>query len=166
MGYKTWQTYEEVSRYLIDKFKKHFGLECVEGKQTIHGNRSGTEWEIDAKGVKCGSGEMFVIMECRRYTSRQKQEQLAALVYRIIDTGATGGIIVTLVGIQEGAKKVADAEGIIEVTLNADCSPSEYSMRFLNKVMVGVEEKIQFRESVRLVVQDENGNVIKDRIYK
>ncbi|WP_411153065.1 restriction endonuclease [Streptomyces sp. A30] len=84
----------------------------------VIGKRSGTEWEIDGKGVKVGD-EGFVIIECRRYTtSKQKQEQVAGLAYRIIDTEADGAIIVSPLGLQEGAAKVAEAENIRTVHQN------------------------------------------------
>lgn len=44
-----------------------------------------TDWEIDAKGVKIG-GEGFVIIECRRNTTRkQSQGKVGELAFRIID---------------------------------------------------------------------------------
>ena len=62
-------------------------LKSVEGKQKIQGRRTGTTWEIDAKGVAEGS-EGFFLVECRRYTtSKQSQEKTGALAYRIIDAG-------------------------------------------------------------------------------
>ena len=134
-----WETYEEVARHLLAQFGEHFGLEDVEGKQEVKGRRSGTNWEIDAKGRKTGTNEMFVIVECRRQASGgQKQEHLAGLSYRIIDAGASGGIIVSPLPLQKGAKKVAQAENIVEVTLNKNCSTTDYVMQFLEKVMVGV----------------------------
>lgn len=79
-----WQTYEEVAAYLLGNFSEHFGLSRVERKQSIPGVRSGTEWTIDAKGI-CQGTEAFVIIECRRHTtSKQDQEQLGGLAYRII----------------------------------------------------------------------------------
>jgi hypothetical protein len=44
------------------------------------------------------------------------------LAYRIIDTGADGGILVSPLGLQEGAERVAAAENIISVRLNEDCN--------------------------------------------
>lgn len=85
---KTWNNYEEVAAYLLDRNAEKFGLERVEGKQSVYGERSRTNWEIDAKGIKV-DGEGFVIIECRRYTtSKQSQERIGALAYKIIDTGA------------------------------------------------------------------------------
>lgn len=156
----SWKTYEEVARYLLTQFREHFGLEDVEGKQKVKGRRSGTDWEIDAKGIKTGTNEMFVIVECRRYTSsRQKQKHLAELAYSIIDTGASGGIIVSPLPLQEGAKKVSQSESIVEVTLNKDCSTTDYVMQFLNKVMLGKSDRAVLRDSARIVVTDAKGNV-------
>jgi hypothetical protein len=87
--------YEEVARILLNRMHKEFGLERVEGKQDIEGLRSGTSWEIDAKGIREGDGAI-IIVECRRYTSSQlKQEHLGGLAYRILDTGVVGGITVS-----------------------------------------------------------------------
>ncbi len=136
-----WESYEQVGTYLLNQFAAHLGLDHVEGKQQVDGNRSGTSWEIDAKGVRLGN-EGFVIVEFRRYTtSRQSQEQMGGLAYRIIDAGAGGGIIVSPLGLQEGAKKVAAAENIVNVTLDENCNRFEYVMRFLNNVMVGDHAK-------------------------
>lgn len=140
---RTWKYYEEVASYLIDACAGEFGLTGVEGKQKVRGRLSGTEWEIDAKGVReCDEG--FVIVECRRYTtSKQTQENLGALAYRILDTGASSGIIISPLGLQEGAKKIAQVENIIDVQLDQNCTPQEFSMRFLNKLMVGMREEIK-----------------------
>jgi hypothetical protein len=46
-----WQSYEEIAAYLLNQFADTFGLKTVEGKQTVVGLRSGTNWEIDAKGL-------------------------------------------------------------------------------------------------------------------
>lgn len=136
---KPWRTYEEVARYLLAHFGEHFGLKDVEEKQKVKGKRSGSDWEIDAKGLKTGMNEMFVIVECRRHiSSGQKQKDIGGLAYCISDTGASGGIIVSPLPLQEGARKVAQSEGIVEVTLNKDCSTTDYVMQFLNKVMIGI----------------------------
>jgi len=80
-----------------------------------------------------------VIIECRRYTtSKQKQEKLCALAYQIIDTAAVAGIIVSPLGIQEGAAKIAARENILNVQLDANCTPTEFAMKFLNKLMIGI----------------------------
>ena len=69
MSSTTWQCYEEVAQYLLNQFAEHFNLGRVEGKQKILG-KSGTEWEIDARGIK-DNETGFLVIECRRHTNRR-----------------------------------------------------------------------------------------------
>lgn len=134
---RTWQSYEEVAAYLLDQIATEFGLQRFEGKQIVPGKRSHTKWEIDAKGVS-DNNEIFFIVECRRYTtSRQNQDRIGSLAYRIIDTGAQGGILVSPLGLQEGAAKIAQAENIYSVILDANSTITEYVLRFLEKTRYG-----------------------------
>jgi len=154
---KKWQNYEEVAADLLGRFANEFSLDRFEGKQKVAGNRSNTEWEIDAKGVRdCDGG--FMIVECRRYTtSRQSQENVGARAYRILDTGAMGAICVSPLGFQEGAKKVANGEDIFEVTLTPDSTPTDFVMGFLNKFAAGVSTTlfIQGHASAEVVQKEE-----------
>ncbi len=157
---KKWETYEEVSRYLLDEIAHKFGLTSFEGKQKVDGKRSGTKYEIDAKGIKEGS-DIYFIVECKRHTkSRQSQEIIGALAYRIHDAGASGGIIVSPLGIQKGAKKIARAENIHVVQLDPNSTTENYIMKFLNEILVGITEKIVFKDSVDAILYDKNGNII------
>lgn len=134
--------YEEVATYLLNRFATDLGLERVEQKQPIPGKESGTTWVIDAKGVRESDGAT-VIIECRRHTtSKAKQEYLAALAYRIIDTGAGGGIYVSPLGFQDGAAKVAAARNIVNVQLSPDSTNSEYMLKFLNKIFNGLQDTL------------------------
>ncbi|MBM3825016.1 MAG: hypothetical protein FJ404_19395 [Verrucomicrobia bacterium] len=161
-----WGSYEEVAAYLLHQFASEFGLERVEGKQDVVGKRSGTSWAIDAKGFRQGDSG-FVIVECRRYTtSKQNQEKVGSLAYRIIDTGAVGGIIVSPLGLQEGAERVAAAENIVSLQLDADSTQHQYVLRFLNKVMVGLQDTISFKESLEIEVRDRDGNVVRRDRYE
>lgn len=147
-----WKTYEEVATYLLGEIAHELGLERVEGKQTITGARSGTEWEVDAKGIRSDQ-EGFVIIECRRYTTAgQSQEKVGALAYRIMDTGAAGGIVVSPIGLQSGAAKVASAEGIIHVHLGKDSTKHQYFLQFLNKLFVGIHEQVHATASMSAVL--------------
>jgi hypothetical protein len=151
---KPWRNYEEVATHLLDQFSSEFGLEWVESKQHVHGS---TDWEIDAKGVMVG-GEGFVIIECRCHTkSKQNQEQVGGLAYRIIDAGASGGIYVSPLGFQEGAKKVAAANGIHEVLMRADSTRTEYMLSFLNKVFLGVSDVGTSTETFSVTVIPDDG---------
>jgi hypothetical protein len=134
---KKWETYEEVAEYLIDRFKSEFKLQAVEGKQHLVGIETGTEWEVDAKGV-ADDEEGFVIIEARRYTtSKQNQEKVAGLAYRIQDTGAKGGIIVSPLGLQEGAEKVAKANNIVSVKISANSTPEQFSIELFGNFIIG-----------------------------
>lgn len=137
MADKKWESYEEVASYLLNSFAEHFGLGKVEGKQVVPGE-SGTDWTIDAKGYS-ENGEAFVIIECKRKTSRKvNQETMGGLGYRIRDTGAAGGIFVTPLGYQVGAEKVAKHTRIEMVRLNKDCTTSDFILQFLNTIAIGI----------------------------
>ncbi|HEY4238339.1 MAG TPA: hypothetical protein VGM88_00910 [Kofleriaceae bacterium] len=117
--------------------------------------------ELRTKGVRVG-GAGFVIVECRRYTtSRQTQERMGGLAYRIIDTGAAGGIIVSPLGLQEGAEKIASAENVVSVCLDENSTRTDYVMSFLSNVMVGLSDTVTISESLEVVVKDRDGNVIE-----
>jgi hypothetical protein len=145
-----WASYEEVATYLLNQFRDKFGFDRVEQKQIIQGKRSGTEYEIDAKGVY-KENEGFVIIECRRYTkSRQSQEKIGGLAYRILDTGARGGILISPLGMQEGASKIADVENIVSVILDEKSTTHSYVMKFLNEVMIGLRDQARFGDKVQV----------------
>jgi len=128
-----------------------FGLVHIEGKQMIPGQSSGTEYEIDAKGV-AEDGDIFFVGECRRHTSsKQKQEHIAALAYRIHDSGAAGGIIVSPLGLQSGAAKIAAAENIYSVQISPESTQTDYLVRFLDKVKAGVSDTVTMEEGVVVV---------------
>lgn len=128
-----WRRYEVAAKQIIERLRTEFGFSAVEGKQTVDG-QSGTQWEIDAKGLTEGPST-FVIIECRRYTtSRLKQEDIAAVAWRILDTGASGALVVTPLGLQEGAAKVAAAAGVRAVRLPADASLESYVVEFLGNL--------------------------------
>ena len=153
---KKCESYEQTARYLLHQFREKFGLKKVEGKQAIKGKRTGATYRIDAKGV-CKGKEGFLVIECRRYTtSRQKQEQVAALAYRIQDAGASGGIIVSPLGIQKGAKKIAAAENIHTVLLDESSTKESYILQFLNQVMVGRTDRLSVGiiEKAEIVITD------------
>lgn len=161
MSSQTWKSYEEVAQYLLNQFVQHFQLGRVDGKQIIPGD-SGAEWEIDAKGVK-SDGEGFLIVECRRYTkSRLNQESMAALAFRIQDTGAQGGIVVSPLELQSGAKKITKYSNIQHVTLDPKSTTSDYLMRFLNQTFIGISESTTVTDSVHIQIT-RNGKVIDKR---
>ena len=142
---KQWRKYEQVATEILSRIRNELRLSSVEGKQSITG-LSGTDWELDAKGIAQGS-DAFVIVECRRHTTGKiKQEAVAALAFRIQDTGASGGVLVSPLGFQEGAEKVAASANIQSAVLNADATPEQFALRFLGNLFVGftgVEARIE-----------------------
>jgi hypothetical protein len=156
-----WRHYEQAAADILNDVAAHFGFTRVEGKQSIAGLRSGTEWEIEAKGVSEGA-QAFVIIECRRYTtSKLKQEHLGAVAYRVMDAGAAGGIVVTPLGLQEGATKVAAAENIIPVRLSLDATPEQFALEFLGNVIMRlrrVAAKAEARQVTVIVPSGEDTN--------
>ena len=133
-----WLSYEELAAYLLNRMRKEFGLECVQGKQEIQGKRSGTSWEIDGKGITEG-GQGFFIVECKRYPDRRlNQEMVGGLAYRILDAGADGAILVSPMGFQEGAAKIAAAENILSVELNESSTATDFALKFLKTLYLGI----------------------------
>lgn len=157
MADKEWATYEDVAVFLLNRFAEYFGLGRVEGKTIVPA--AGTAWELDGIGYS-QDGAQFVIVECKRYTtSRVNQDTMGVLAFRILRTGASGGIIVTPIGYQAGAAKVANFEGITRVTLNQDCTTVEYVMRFLDQVQVGLTDTITATDSVSITLFKADGTV-------
>ena len=157
-----WKDYEQVATHLLGQYAKEFGLDRVEAKQGLAGKTSGTRWEIDVKGVRQGN-EGFVIVECRRYTtSRLSQEQLGAIAYRIMDTGAEGGIIVSPLGLQEGARKIATASNVLNVQLDANSTSTQFAMRFLKKLMIGIEGQLVLNDKASRVLTRKCSNCGKN----
>lgn len=147
-----WKSYEDVAVYLLNQFSAEFGVAHVEPSQIVKGRRSKTIWKIDAKAF-LAEGEEFLIVECRRHTtSKQNQEKLAGLAYRIQDTGAAGGIIVSPTGIQAGAAKIAVAENIMNIELDENSTPREFGMRFLSKIFVGFHDRIIGSDFMRIEI--------------
>jgi len=132
-----WLRYERAAKDIIARLQSELGLSEVEGKQVIAGE-SGTDWEIDAKANVEGS-TAFVIIECRRYTtSRLKQEEVAALAWRVQDTGASAALVVSPLGLQEGAKKVASSAGIYSMQMTANSSLQRFVVTFLEGMYVSL----------------------------
>lgn len=157
---KTWQTYEEVAVHLLNRLSEQFGLNRVEEKQEVEGE-SGTTWEIDGKGVREGD-DAFVILECRRYPSnRVAQEEVGGLAFRISDTGAEGGIIVTPIGLQEGAKKVAEHTDVQTVQLDEDSTTTDYILTFLDRVFIGrsLTDSVGTEDHVSVTVRGPDGEI-------
>jgi 2-polyprenyl-3-methyl-5-hydroxy-6-metoxy-1,4-benzoquinol methylase len=84
-----------------------------------------------------------VVVECRRYTtSKIKQSAVAALAWTITDVGASGGIIVTPIGVQTGGQIVANSADIQIIHLDANATPTDFRIEFLEKVVIGASANL------------------------
>jgi hypothetical protein len=120
----------------------------------VAAGRPDPRWhDLRHTGATCQLGdEGFVIIECRRYTkSKQKQAQVASLAYGILDTGAAGGIVVSPLGLQEGAAKVAATENIQTVFMNENSTRTEYMLRFLNSIFVGLSDSALATDEIEII---------------
>lgn len=152
-----WRRYEVAARQIIERLRTEFGFSSVEGKQLVAGH-SGAQWEIDAKGLTEGS-DTFVIIECRRYTtSRLKQEDIAAVAWRVSDTGASGALVVSPLGLQEGATKVAAAAGVQAVRMAPDSSLNKFVVSFLGNFYVSLSG-VQAQSQVGILTPVVENNV-------
>ncbi|RQT26130.1 hypothetical protein [Burkholderia contaminans] len=155
----TWKTYEQIAAFVLNQCAAEFGLSRFEGKQDVAG-KSGTEWEVDARGWTEGNTAHFLV-ECKKYsTTAISQAITGSLVYSIQDTGAGGGFLVSPKGLQSGAKLVAAATNIIEIKLDPKSTTAAYFGEWLGKLHVGINEDASVRLSEHVLIQsiDEDGN--------
>jgi Restriction endonuclease len=95
---------------------------------------------VDGKGVPAGADLIFVV-ECKHYPDRKvNQGTVAGLAWTIQDVGASGGIIVTPLGLQEGAEIIARHANVHTVLLTPESTPVTYVMRYLENLWVGVHD--------------------------
>lgn len=153
-----WQTYEEAARQLLIDVKEYLGINKVEGKKKIKGQNSGTKWEVDVTPYNAKEGKI-ILVECKHYLKHAiNQDTMAGFAYKIEDTGAAGGIIITTLGLQEGAQKIADAEKILTIKLDYNSTSDNYIAQIGKKIFGKVTDKISFEEC--LEVYDAKGNLI------
>jgi hypothetical protein len=119
-------------------------LDRVEGPQSLPGES--TDHDVDGKAV-CEGGEGFLIVECKRHSNRVKKGTLCDLAYRIRDTGAAGGIIVTPLDLQAGAKLVANHNDVVHVKLDPYSTTESYFASFLERVFIGLHSDVPAPES-------------------
>ena len=159
---KRWQSYEEVAAHLLNQLSGHFGVGRFEGKQVVPGE-SGTEWQLDAKG--CSDGNvLIVVVECKRYVKTAISQSITgSLAWTIQDTGAAGGILVSPLGLQAGAKKVAERANIVEVILDQNSTTSDYVLRFLSQLHIGITEPAHATDHMVATLRDRYGSIIQSR---
>ena len=137
---QTWRGYEELARHVLLHFAGMLGISEVEAKQRLMG-AAGTEWEIDAKGILTG-GRGFLVVECKeRSTERLNQASIGALAFTVEAVGAQGAIIVTSIGLQEGAEKIAKRHDFKMVFLPKDGTFEDFFASCGNCLLRGVSDR-------------------------
>jgi len=87
--------------------------------------QSGQEHQIDVSAELMLAGcRVLILAECKKYRASVGNEDVLTFLGRIRDIGAGKGIIVTTVGYQEGAKRLAEANGIALVLAKSEESVS------------------------------------------
>jgi len=61
---------------------------------------------------------------------------------------------------------VADHSNIISMTLNPECTTTEYIMSFLNKVFIGVADQISFSDSATITIFENDKIIGKHTVEK
>lgn len=112
-----WRKYEDYTTQILNDERVHQYIEDyfdlydfkVKPKDKLDGKKTGTKWEVDAYGYDINN--KLTLIECKHYKSRcVEQNTIAAFAYIIQDLGAKRGIVVTTLGLQSGAIKVAKAD--------------------------------------------------------
>ena len=148
---KNWERYEEVVQQILGHLRTELGFASVEGKGKQPG-ASGTEWEADAICYRQGDGKM-ILVECKHWSRRIDQRTMGQFAFSINDSGAAGGLLVTPIGYQEGAAKVANASKIGMATLNPDATDREYALRIAERLFIGIADRIHFTDVATAVVE-------------
>lgn len=117
--YKRWcksRTYEEfVERVYVELVYEMCGK--VRRNRRMRGRKSGHMHQIDLTvELTVADLDFLILVECKHYNARVKVDDLLTFAQRIDDIGANKGIVVTTVGYQRGALKVAKGHRIALVT--------------------------------------------------
>ena len=133
----SWQEYEAIARSVLHDLRNHLGITAVSADTDLPG-KSGTSWRVEGTAIRLSDGAT-VIIECRRYTTKNlNQEAVGGIAFRISDTGSGGALLVTPLPLQEGADLVAASESIAHVILDPTSTTESYLAKFLGQTFHGV----------------------------
>lgn len=131
-----WKDYEHVARQVLSDLRQKLGILEVEGNQALVGT-SGAVWNVEGKAFMA-NGSSFLVIECRRYTTKRlNQEAVGGFAYRIHDVGGTGGLLVSPLPLQKGAKFVAKASNVLHVRLEPWSTSDDYLVEILGRSLHG-----------------------------
>ena len=79
----------------------------------LYKGKSGHDHQIDVSAeLTLGGLEMLILTECKYYSHCVGVDDVMEFAYRIQDIGAHKGVLVTTIGFQEGARKIAQSHKI------------------------------------------------------
>lgn len=128
---------ERVQKYLEKYF--HLSNLKIKPKKKLPGKKTGVKWEVDGYGYDTDNN--LVLIECKHYSSNKvksnkvksnkvKQNVIAAFAYIIQDVEAKHGVVVTTLGLQSGAKQIAESENIGLIVLDYNSTDKNFKITF------------------------------------
>jgi hypothetical protein len=147
----TGKPYEDITRKIISENREFFGLNRVEPGPTSVPAIHGGKYKIEVLAYRKGD-ERLILFECRDREDRLDQEETGGFAYRIQVTGAAKGYLVTPVGLQSGARIVADYEKIGQITIPRGATAGNYLARFLDQILLKSTENLGLGDSVQVKV--------------
>jgi hypothetical protein len=108
--------YEEFVRMSYDALVSE-DVGAVFLKRAYLGKRTGHQHEIDVSiELMVADLRIIILVECKHYRNKVEISDLLEFAQRLEDIGAHKGVMVTTIGFQEGALRVAEGHGIALVT--------------------------------------------------
>jgi predicted helicase len=138
---KEWERYEDVARQLIDDIKSYLGLSLVNEDKRKFKKKDGGECEIDVSAYNI-SDEKLVLVECRKKKEPLSQEEVHGFAYRIQQMNTSRGIIVTTIGLQQGARLAADGAKITLIRLGVHSTKEKYIAEIIQQIFVKVTDQL------------------------
>lgn len=119
---KTSDDYERFTQKVMTSF---VGVE-VHHHRTYVGRVSRREIIVDVSfNCTIAGANLLFIVECKHYKNSVSVDEVEEFHSKLDDIGAHKGIMVTTVGYQDGAIKVAEGRGIALALLTTECQPGE-----------------------------------------
>lgn len=121
--------YEQFVQQVMEKALT--GVE-VHHKRVYVGRVSGREIEVDISfETSIAGARLLCLVECKCYSRSVSADEVEEFHSKLDDIGAHKGIMVTTVGFQDGAVKVAEGRGIALALLTKSDLPGELQYRAL-----------------------------------
>jgi hypothetical protein len=163
-----WRKYEDAVRSIIAQHRDLLGLDSVELSPVKLEGKSGNTWNIEIIGYTAGQRKL-VLVEVRRKTTRNiEPEEVGGFAYRIEDTGAEKGYMVTPLdrGLSIGAAKIAGYEEIGHINVSVEATPEDYIIQHMNSMFARSTEDVSsaidnVKDEFRFLIKDKSGNLVQ-----